>query len=59
MKIQINRMKRREFMGFVGNTSLCLLASQFPLLAQYKSKASAQEFVFVEAEQFANHGVGN
>ena len=43
-------------MGFVGNTSLCLLASQFPLLAQYKSKAAAQEFVFVEAEQFANHG---
>ena len=43
-------------MGFVGNTSLCLLASQFPLMAQFKSKAAAQEFVFVEAEQFANHG---
>jgi hypothetical protein len=49
-------MKRREFMGFVGNTSLCLLASQFSSLAQFKSKAAAQEFVFVEAEQFANHG---
>jgi len=49
-------MKRREFMGFVGNTSLCLLASQFPLMSQFKSKAAAQEFVFVEAEQFANHG---
>jgi multidrug transporter EmrE-like cation transporter len=49
-------MKRREFMGFVGNTSLCLLASQFPLMSQFKSKSAAQEFVFVEAEQFANHG---
>jgi len=43
-------------MGFVGNTSLCLLASQVPLMAQFKSKSAAQEFVFVEAEQFANHG---
>jgi hypothetical protein len=49
-------MKRREFIGFVGNTSLCLLASQLPSLAQYKAKLAAQEFVFVEAEQFANHG---
>jgi len=50
-------MKRREFMGFVGNTSLCLLASQIPSLAQNKSKSAAQEFVFVEAEQFANQAI--
>ena len=46
-------------MGFVGNTSLCLLASQFPLLAQFKSKAAAQEFVFVVRNNLRIMVVGN
>lgn len=43
-------------MGFMGNTSLALLASHWSLAAPNKSKSVSQEFVFVEAEQFAHHG---
>ena len=49
-------MKRRQFVGYIGNTSLCLLASQFPLLANNEKKIPSQEFAFIEAEQFASHG---
>ena len=49
-------MKRKQFIGILGNTSLALLASRLPSLAQYNPKTTTQEFVFVEAEQFANHG---
>ena len=46
-------MKRRQFIGFLGNSSLALLAS-----AAYGKAATftSKEFVFIEAEQFANHG---
>jgi hypothetical protein len=55
---QINyyKMKRRQFVGYIGNTSLCLLASQIPLLANKAIKIPSQEFAFIEAEQFASHG---
>ena len=46
-------MKRRQFIGMVGNASLALLASK--VLAQ-DTHGATEEFVFVEAEQFANHG---
>lgn len=49
-------MKRNHFIGLLGNTSLGLLASSFPSFCQSNSKIASQEFVFVEAEQFANHG---
>jgi len=49
-------MKRKQFIGILGNTSLVLLAGKLPALGQGKQKKTAQEFVFVEAEQFANHG---
>lgn len=49
-------MKRKQFIGLLGNTSLALLASKLPSIGQGYSKSSAQEFVFVEAEQFTNHG---
>ena len=49
-------MKRRHFVGFIGNTSLCLLAGQLPLFANKVNNLPSQEFAFVEAEQFANHG---
>ena len=48
-------MKRNQFIGILGNTSLALLACKLPILAQNK-KDNSQEFVFVEAEQFADHG---
>lgn len=48
-------MKRRQFVGFLGNTSLCLLAGKLSAEAQNLSKAN-NEFLFVEAEQFASHG---
>ena len=49
-------MKRNQFIGILGNTSLGLLASSLPSFGQRNSKIAEQEFVFVEAEQFANHG---
>jgi hypothetical protein len=49
-------MKRKEFIGILGNTSLALLAGKLPLFGQGNQKKTSQEFVFVEAEQFANHG---
>ena len=49
-------MKRKQFIGILGNASLAILASKLPLLSQDNIKITTQEFVFVEAEQFANHG---
>lgn len=49
-------MKRRQFVGCIGNTSLFLLAARMPLFANGTDKTAAGEFLFVEAEQFANHG---
>ena len=49
-------MKRRQFVGLIGNTSLCLLAAKLPLHASDSKKPASEEFLFVEAEQFAKHG---
>lgn len=46
-------MKRRQFIGFLGNSSLALLAASSDVWAV---APSSKEFVFIEAEQFANHG---
>jgi hypothetical protein len=46
-------MKRRQFIGFLGNSSLALLAASSDVWARAQS---SKEFVFIEAEQFANHG---
>ncbi|MEY4611552.1 MAG: hypothetical protein RL246_1871 [Bacteroidota bacterium] len=46
-------MKRRQFIGFLGNSSLALLAASSDVWAR---APSSKEFVFIEAEQFANHG---
>jgi hypothetical protein len=49
-------MKRRQFVGYIGNTSLFLLAARMPLFANESNSTVAGEFLFVEAEQFAKHG---
>jgi len=49
-------MKRRQFVGFVGNTSLCLLAGKMNAIAGVNSSNASSEFLFVEAEQFKSHG---
>jgi hypothetical protein len=49
-------MKRNQFIGILGNTSLGILAYSLPSFGQKKSIIAEQEFVFVEAEQFDNHG---
>jgi hypothetical protein len=46
-------MKRRQFIGFLGNSSLALLAASSDVWA---GAPLSKEFVFIEAEQFANHG---
>ncbi|MFN6373881.1 MAG: FAD-dependent oxidoreductase [Chitinophagia bacterium] len=48
-------MKRRQFVGLIGNTSLGLLAGKMSAYAVPTAGASA-EFLFVEAEQFKRHG---
>ncbi len=50
-------MKRRNFIGIVGNTSLMLLAANMTKV--FGSSANSNEFVFVEAEQFENFGGWN
>jgi hypothetical protein len=42
-------MKRRQFVGLLGNTSLCLLAGKLSVQAQNQSQNN-NEFLFVEAE---------
>ncbi|MHA4846461.1 FAD-dependent oxidoreductase [Flavitalea antarctica] len=49
-------MKRRQFVGLIGNTSLALLAGSMPGLASTDKKKAAGEYVFIEAEQFADLG---
>ena len=49
-------MKRRQFVGYIGNTSLFLLAAKLPLYANESKRPASEEFLFVEAEQFAKHG---
>jgi len=49
-------MKRRQFVGLVGNTSLCLLAGKMNAIAGVNSSNASSEFLFVEAEQFKSHG---
>ena len=49
-------MKRRQFVGLIGNTSLCFLGGSFPSFANNVKRISSGEFVFIEAEQFANLG---
>jgi hypothetical protein len=49
-------MKRRQFVGYIGNTSLFLLAAKLPLYANDSIQPASEEFLFVEAEQFAKHG---
>ncbi|MEN9949272.1 MAG: hypothetical protein RLY85_24 [Bacteroidota bacterium] len=48
-------MKRRQFVGFLGNTTLCLLAGKQGAYAS-GLLSEKSEFLFVEAEQFASHG---
>jgi hypothetical protein len=49
-------MQRRQFIGHLGNTTLALIAARFPLSAHPLTGAVSNEFLFVEAEQFASHG---
>lgn len=49
-------MKRRQFVGFIGDTSLCLLAAKLPAMANNTGSYATDEFLFVEAEQFKSHG---
>ncbi|HSU49122.1 MAG TPA: FAD-dependent oxidoreductase [Segetibacter sp.] len=49
-------MKRRQFVGVIGNTTLCLLAGRLPLFANDAKKIATNEFAFIEAEQFADLG---
>lgn len=52
-------MNRRNFIGSIGNTSLALLASSLPGVSAMNWEKNSNEFVFVEAEQFANFGGWN
>ncbi|MEY3946334.1 MAG: hypothetical protein RJB03_1040 [Bacteroidota bacterium] len=49
-------MKRRQFVGLVGNTSLYLLAGKMHAFAEATPSHASSEFLFVEAEQFKSHG---
>jgi hypothetical protein len=49
-------MKRRQFVGLIGNTSLGLLASNLSAIGTTHSNSASSEFLFIEAEQFINHG---
>ena len=49
-------MKRRQFVGLVGNTSLCLLAGKMHAFAEANPSHASSEFLFVESEQFKSHG---
>lgn len=50
------QMKRRQFIGYIGNTSLCLLAGNIAWAARSNENGSSSEFLFVEAEQFMHRG---
>jgi hypothetical protein len=48
-------MKRRQFVGLIGNSSLALLSGKMSAYAA-RTTAASSEFLFVEAEQFKSHG---
>lgn len=52
-------MKRRNFVGLLGNTSLMLLAGNMANAFGSKYDSNSNEFVFVEAEQFEKFGGWN
>ncbi|WP_321285717.1 FAD-dependent oxidoreductase [uncultured Sunxiuqinia sp.] len=49
-------MKRRQFIGLIGNSSLVLLAGGLSACGNANKKLVSEEFVFVEAEAFENYG---
>jgi FAD dependent oxidoreductase len=49
-------MKRRQFIGVVGSSSLYLLAGGLSACVNSKKKLASDEFVFLETEQFADFG---
>ncbi len=49
-------MKRRQFIGTIGSTGLFILAGGYTSCITNKKKTFTGEFVFLEAEQFANYG---
>jgi hypothetical protein len=49
-------MKRRQFIGTIGNASLFLLAGGLANSCTYKKGKFSEEFVFLEAEQFHDLG---
>lgn len=52
-------MKRRNFIGAMGNTSLLLLSGGLSNVMGSNVKKTSNEFVFLEAEQFSNFGGWN
>jgi FAD dependent oxidoreductase len=52
-------MNRRNFIGYMGNTSLVLLSGGLNSVFAASNTINSSEFVFVEAEQFAKHGGWN
>lgn len=52
-------MKRRSFIGALGNASLMLLAGGLTETLASSNKNTNNEFVFLEAEQFTNFGGWN
>jgi hypothetical protein len=49
-------MKRKQFIGTIGSTTLLLLAGGIRVVAGVTGRKVAGEFVFLEAEQFADFG---
>ena len=49
-------MNRRQFIGTAGSASLLLLSGRVVASISDKEKKFRGEFVFLEAEQFINHG---
>ncbi len=49
-------MKRRQFIGLAGSTSLLFLSGGVSAFINDKKDKTTGEFVFVEAEQFTNFG---
>ncbi|WP_298501697.1 FAD-dependent oxidoreductase [uncultured Maribacter sp.] len=49
-------MKRRQFIGLIGNSSLFLLAGGLSSCVYDKKNKFSEEFVFLEAEQFKDLG---
>ena len=56
MKSTIRRIERREFIGYAGSTVIGLLAGKRALGETVGRSNDSGEFVFLEAEGFADHG---